>query len=272
VKVELTTRRATAAGNCGYRSTAGGKTKASFTTVDPQQYQPAKNTIKLPDGVALTPTGIEWPEDRNLTTEEWQVIGAALNYMKERCDWWLLDWWVYGEKKYGDLTKLAKVIGCKPKTLHNKSSVARQVPPSRRREDLSISIHAEVAALKPVDQTKWLNAAKKHNLKKLELRESIKSGKIAPDGNGHDHNRHFFGVSDILDGHGGASSGRFGIDGVVVGRAAVALASLLKRLPQLPLQNTKDAAALRLWIQRLEPFVNLQSVCRERLQAIGQAG
>jgi hypothetical protein len=223
-------------------------------------FQPNGNTIKLPEGVELTPTGIKWPKGRGLTPVEWQTIGAALTYIKERCGWWVLDWWVYGEKKYGDLTKLATAIGCKPKTLHNKASVARQVPPSRRREDLAVSIHAEVAALKPADQVKWLNAAEKHKLTKQALRESIKRGKVIRGAKGKGG---YLGVSDILD-----TRDRDG--NVVLGPAAAALAALLKRLPQLPLQNCEDARTLRLWIERLEPFVNLQSVCREQLLAVGE--
>ena len=97
-----------------------------------EHFQPAANIIKMPDGVELTPTGIAWPKDRDLTPVEWQTIGAALMYMEQRCGWWVGDWWVYGEQKYGDLTNLATAIGRAPKTLHNKASVARQVEPSRR--------------------------------------------------------------------------------------------------------------------------------------------
>jgi hypothetical protein len=73
----------------------------------------------------------------------------------------------------------------------------------------------------------------------------------------------YFGVSDILD-----DTDKDG--NVVVGPAGSALAALMKRLPQLPLQNCADDVTLCVWIQRLEPFVNLQSVCRARLQAIGE--
>jgi hypothetical protein len=242
-------------------NTAQGATPTKAAEPIPREhFQPAGNIIKMPNGLELKPTGIEWPKDRDLTPVEWQTAGAALIYMEERCGWWLPDWWVYGEKKYGDATRLATAIGCKPKTLHNKASVARQVPPSRRREDLGVSIHAEVAALEPADQVKWLDAAAKYKLTRAALRESIKRGEIVRGAKGKGP---YLGVSDILD-----TNDKDG--NVVLGPAAVALAAFLKRLPLLRLQNCEDAAALRLWIQRLEPISNLQSVCRQRLLAIGQ--
>ncbi len=112
----------------------------------------------------------------------------------------------------------------------------------------------------PADQTKWLKLAEKNKLSALALRESIKRNEVVRGAQGKGTS---LGVSDILDAE--------GADGkVVLGPAAVALNKLLKRLPTLMIQKSEDAKALRLWIQRLEPFAHLQTLCRERFQVIGQ--
>ena len=73
----------------------------------------------------------------------WLVLGAGLM-------WWVGDYWIYGEKNYGDRKAIVddpNWQGPSFQTCANAASVCRAFETSRRREVLSFGHHAEVAAL-----------------------------------------------------------------------------------------------------------------------------
>lgn len=82
--------------------------------------------------------------------DEWLTEGRALAEHRERDQWALGDWVVQGERRYGDLLQAAAAIGIDYGVLRNLATVARKVEESRRRDSLSWSHHAAIAAL-PVE-------------------------------------------------------------------------------------------------------------------------
>ena len=116
-----------------------------------------------------------------ISYEEWQDIGKKCSLAAHACLWWLGDWWSWGEAKYGDRASQALETGYSYQTLKDAGWVARKIEPSRRRENLSWSIHREVAALDPDIQDSILAKAEEHGMTKKEVREAARAYKIALD-------------------------------------------------------------------------------------------
>ena len=89
---------------------------------------------------------------------EWLAEGRAIvdreremERARDSLAWEMGDWLAGhpGERGYGDMTRLAAELGVPVGTVKNRASVARRVDPARRRDDLTWSHHAEIAALEP---------------------------------------------------------------------------------------------------------------------------
>jgi N6-adenosine-specific RNA methylase IME4 len=85
-----------------------------------------------------------------MTRDQWTAAGIALGRMERAVGWWIGDWWVYGERRYGDLKALVEApnwTGPGYQTCRNAASVSRAYEMSRRRDNLTFTHHAELAAL-----------------------------------------------------------------------------------------------------------------------------
>lgn len=125
-----------------------------------------------------TDTSLELPE--NLPYDTYEALGLALRHRQDQTTWWLSDWLLFGEKKYGETyTQAVMITGLAEGTLANYASTAHRVPRERRRPELKFGHHTEVAALQPQDQTEWLDRAVTNNWSRNELRSQIRP--VAPD-------------------------------------------------------------------------------------------
>lgn len=105
-----------------------------------------------------TKTSLDLPDD--LSREDWQAIGVTLHDIRTGVEWWIGDWWRFGERAYGEAASQAAPTGYAVKTLQNAAWIATKVEPSRRREDLTIGHHGAVAGLDdPDEQDEWLDKA-----------------------------------------------------------------------------------------------------------------
>lgn len=110
----------------------------------------------------------------DLPFARWSELVRSLTVMVDACPWWLGDALIFGERKYGQTyAQVAEVTGKAIHTLQNSAWVASRIPPSRRREDLSFSHHAEVAGMEPDIADAYLNLAEEHGWTRNELRRSI---------------------------------------------------------------------------------------------------
>lgn len=102
---------------------------------------------------AMLTAHIALPLPDDLRIEDWQVLGRKLCAMEQRVQWWLGDWWAFGEGHYGSRAKMVAdgIFGKAYQTLVNFGNVARKFEPNRRRLALPFTHHAEVAGL-PVEQ------------------------------------------------------------------------------------------------------------------------
>jgi hypothetical protein len=101
-----------------------------------------------------TGAALELPED--LAEDEWRDIGRCLHQAGQSVLWWIGDWWAYGERRYGDRKALVDRDngweGPPFQTCQDAAWVARTFEPSRRREVVPWSVHAELARVADADE------------------------------------------------------------------------------------------------------------------------
>jgi len=128
-------------------------------------------------------TDTEWTPLGDMAYEQWHAAGAQLQKMGRAWQFWCGDWLNYGEARYGE--KYAQAIETTDfarQTLLNVASIAKRVPPERRRESLSFSHHEAVASLKPAEQDRWLSEAESEGYTVKRLRSRLNGvEKDAPD-------------------------------------------------------------------------------------------
>jgi hypothetical protein len=115
-----------------------------------------------------------------LSYEAWQEVGRQLASSVSASAWWVGDWAFYGEWQYGSRYRDAiEVTGLDYPTVKNYAWVAGTFDYSRRRERLSFSHHKAVAALRPEEQDKWLDAAEEQGWSKTELEAEVQAANAA---------------------------------------------------------------------------------------------
>jgi len=113
-----------------------------------------------------------------LTFEEWVAAGRQIARITTASAWWVGDWLLYGESRYGPRYRDAlEVTAFDYKTLRNYVWVARRFELSRRRDSLSFQHHAEVAPLAPPEQDLWLTRAERGRWTRNELRRQLASAR-----------------------------------------------------------------------------------------------
>ncbi|MHB1834061.1 MAG: hypothetical protein ACYCXW_03765 [Solirubrobacteraceae bacterium] len=138
----------------------------------------AHRAIGSPPTSQLGPVG--WIAGGELGYQEWLQQGSRLGLAGRNAAWWIGDWVRYGASRYGTKYSAAeRVTGYDRQTLMNMVYVAARFEISRRRENLSWSHHAEVAALDAPEQDRWLNRAVVERLSVRDLREELASRKRA---------------------------------------------------------------------------------------------
>jgi hypothetical protein len=103
---------------------------------------------------------LELPED--MTEVDWVGVGNTLGILESNVSWWIGDWWAYGETKYGQRKAIVEAEGWQGpafQTCMNAAGVAKRFTTSRRREVLSFTHHAAVAAMHPDDADSLLDWA-----------------------------------------------------------------------------------------------------------------
>jgi hypothetical protein len=137
----------------------------------------SNETIDLTEAFGKTGasfTGLELKLPETLTLEDWAAVGRKLVRVDQVTKWWLGDWAAFGLRKYGQLKEFAEANGINYGGLRQMAWVSSSVELSRRRDNVDWSKHMEVAALKPRDQTKWLQKAATEEMPLAELRRQIR--------------------------------------------------------------------------------------------------
>lgn len=118
----------------------------------------------------------------DLSIENWSRIGSELVTVSDASAWWIGDWLVFGEERYGDRYRRAMAdTSLNYQTLRNYAWVARRFEPSRRREKLTFQHHVEVAARSVEEQDHWLDLAVKLSWSRNQLRRELRNSESADD-------------------------------------------------------------------------------------------
>ncbi len=151
-----------------------------MTELAPQNGDAIRLLIDLEHAGACTPTALDLA-NVELTWERYVGIGALLGAIKRRTSWYLGDWLVEGEERFGEkMAQAADVTGLSPSTLVNYRWVCSRVPPVRRVEALSFGCHDAVAALGPRDQRSWLGKASREGWNRERLRAALRDAAVLP--------------------------------------------------------------------------------------------
>jgi hypothetical protein len=126
------------------------------------------------DAVVLSGKGLRIP--RQLSFERWLAVGTKLSEIHSSSAWCLGDWLLHGATAYrGRYKDAVEQTSLDYQTLRNYAWVARRIPLSRRRDNLSFGHHAEVAALPQVEQDFWLRKAEELSWAVRQLRHEVRA-------------------------------------------------------------------------------------------------
>ena len=102
----------------------------------------------LPKQGNLTKTAWELPS--SMTEGDWKSAGQALSQVEGAMNWWLGDWWRFGEHKYGDRKALVESdewTGPAYQTCKDAAYVCGFFERSRRRDLVPFGHHREVSSI-----------------------------------------------------------------------------------------------------------------------------
>ena len=109
------------------------------------------------------------------TIEGWSDAFEWCWKVRKASGFWLGDLAMLGEKFGEEATQVLEATGYAYQTIEDAKWVARSIESSRRREDVSFSVHKEIAKLPPAEQDAWLQTAADENLTREEVRRRIKA-------------------------------------------------------------------------------------------------
>lgn len=113
--------------------------------------------------------------EASMTLDDWKALGAKIGMHSDATRWWLGDWLAFGRRMYGlQYREGIALTGLEYKTLRNYAMVARAFEWSRRRHELSFQHHAELCALQPDEQDRWLELAIRNRWTRTELRRRVR--------------------------------------------------------------------------------------------------
>lgn len=120
-------------------------------------------------------TPVSWQPGHAISLSQWVADGQRLGAIGRGVNWWLGDWLRFGNTKFGErYVRASRITGYDVQTLMNMVYVASRFEAERRRERLSWSHHAELAALEPEDQERWLTRAEEERLSVRDLRAELR--------------------------------------------------------------------------------------------------
>jgi len=122
---------------------------------------------------AMTPTDLKIPS--NLSLEEENLWLSYFVNIIEKSQWYIGALIVNGRGKHGEVyEQVIADTGLAYKTVRNCVWVYTKVDLSRRRDNLPFGFHADVAALQPLDQDKYLEKAVTGKWTRQILRKQLK--------------------------------------------------------------------------------------------------
>src|SRR5918999_3592589 len=133
---------------------------AALSVVAPQRRLVAKRGKSAERGAPATLSDVAWHAAEGMSFADWLAYGRRLGVMGRSAGWWIGDWLAYGNHAFGErYARASRITGYDAQTLMNMAYVASRFEASRRHGNLSWSHHAEIAAMNPEEQDRWLQRA-----------------------------------------------------------------------------------------------------------------
>src|SRR6266566_1314067 len=130
--------------------------------------------LNLPGKVTST----SWQLPTRMSEDQWIACGLGLNKIDGAVQWWLGDWWAYGEHTYGSRKALfaegEPLENMNFQTVREYGTVARAVKSEERSSLLTFAHHHNVAPLPPAQQRKWLARAARGKWSATKLCSELK--------------------------------------------------------------------------------------------------
>jgi hypothetical protein len=121
---------------------------------------------------------VAWMASGEIDYHDWVFEGRRIGAMGRGSPWWVGDWLLYGTARWGErYTEAVKITGYDGKSLRNMRYVASSFDLSLRRDILSWSHHALLAAFDPDEQKHWLDRAVADKLSVDDLRVELRSAR-----------------------------------------------------------------------------------------------
>jgi hypothetical protein len=125
-------------------------------------------------------TRVGWTPSADIGLDEWSALGRRFGEIGRCSQWWLGDWIRYGNARFGErYSRAVKLTGYDAQSLMNMVYVASRFEIYRRRESLSWSHHATLAALEVAEQEHWLTRASEEKLSVADLRVELRGARRA---------------------------------------------------------------------------------------------
>lgn len=132
--------------------------------------------LALEAPVTATPVSLAVPNGTPYAA--WERLGAELRTLGNWSPWALGDWYLAGERLYGEeAAQAVSDLGLDIHTLQNAAWVCSRFLPERRRPLLSHAHHGEVASFLPDLADGWLKLAEEEGWSRSELRAAIREAR-----------------------------------------------------------------------------------------------
>jgi hypothetical protein len=130
----------------------------------------------------LSPTA--WMPGEHIEYHSWILEGRRIGAIGRGSPWWVGDWLHYGTTRWGErYLEAVKVTGYDAKSLRNMRYVSSRFELSLRRDNLTWSHPALLAAMEPDEQRYWLDRAVDNRFSvddlRIELRAAQRGGYTA---------------------------------------------------------------------------------------------
>lgn len=134
---------------------------------------PLQFELPLATGAIISKTGLRFETDPSL--EQWEQTGDVVFGMETMARWSKLDYLKIGERCFGK-SRVEESLKARGILQLEITEVLKLEPIVERRADLTPEHHLCVARLDEVDQKRWLETARVHDLTPRDLRASIRAG------------------------------------------------------------------------------------------------
>jgi hypothetical protein len=116
--------------------------------------------------------------DEDIDYHSWIIEGRRIGAIGRGSPWWVGDWLHYGTARWGErYLEAVKITGYDAKSLRNMRYVSSRFASSLRRDNLTWSHHALLAAMEPDEQRHWLDRAVANRFSVEDLRIELRTAR-----------------------------------------------------------------------------------------------